>query len=396
MFDLKIGQLESRLISIFTNSQSRKKYFILILSLFTFGGCTHEKVAINGQKDYAPNITEVQSQNIFAETKDFPNNTQLAIAILSNGTSKYYGIKRKNDTIFTFDNHDNVFEIGSISKVFTATLLADMVVNNQLGLEDNINDYLEWPLKGDVKITFKQLSNHTSGLPRLPSNLILDSVDLQNPYKDYDESKLKEYLTQNLRLNQNPGEKSEYSNLGVGLLGYVLSEIDSTSYENLLQTKILTKYNMTGTSSNRRLISNQLVKGLDAQGNETPNWDLNVLVGAGGIVSSVIDLSRFALAQFNDSDQILALTRKPTFTLQANKAHMGLGWAIKNNTGEEWITHSGGTGGYRSFITIDMTNRTGVIILSNLSAFHKKNMNIDNLGIRLLGTLKKSHLMAQH
>ena len=153
---------------------------------------------------------------------------------------------------------------------------------------------------------------------------------------------------------------------------------------------------MTGTSSNRRLISNQLVKGLDAQGNETPNWDLNVLVGAGGIVSSVIDLSRFALAQFNDSDQILALTRKPTFTLQANKAHMGLGWAIKNNTGEEWITHSGGTGGYRSFITIDMTNRTGVIILSNLSAFHKKNMNIDNLGIRLLGTLKKSHLMAQH
>lgn len=383
------------LISILTNTLQKKRYFILIIFLYAFSGCTDEKVAFNGQKDYAPNITEVQSQNIFAETKDFPNNTQLAIAIIHNGTTKFYGIKRVNDTILTIDNHDNVFEIGSISKVFTATLLADMVVNNQLGLDDNINDYLEWPLKGGVKITFKQLSNHTSGLPRLPTNLLLDSVDLENPYKDYDDLKLKQYLTQDLQLNQNPGEKSEYSNLGVGLLGYVLSEIDSTSYENLLQTKILTKYNMTGTTSNRRLISNQLVKGLDAQGNEAPNWDLNVLVGAGGIVSSVTDLSRFALAQFNDSDQILALTRKPTFNFQANKADMGLGWAIIRNQHGTRFMHSGGTGGYRSNIVLDIANKNGVIILSNLSAFHKNNMNIDNLGERLMGTLKKSHLMAQ-
>ena len=371
-----------------------KKYLPIVL-LLLISGCNKAKVAFNGQKDYAPNITEVQSQNIFAETKDFPNNTQLAIAIIHNGTTKFYGIKRVNDTILTIDNHDNVFEIGSISKVFTATLLADMVVNNQLGLDDNINDYLEWPLKGGVKITFKQLSNHTSGLPRLPTNLLLDSVDLENPYKDYDDLKLKQYLTQDLQLSQNPGEKSEYSNLGVGLLGYVLSEIDSTSYENLLQTKILTKYNMTGTTSNRRLISNQLVKGLDAQGNETPNWDLNVLVGAGGILSSVTDLSRFALAQFNDSDQVLALTRKPTFNLQANKADIGLGWFIQKKIEEDWIMHSGGTGGYRSHMVLDIANKNGVIILSNISAAHKNSMNIDNLGTRLMGTLKKSHLTDQ-
>lgn len=371
-----------------------KKYLPIVL-LLLISGCNKAKVAFNGQKDYAPNITEVQSQNIFAETKDFPNNTQLAIAIIHNGTTKFYGIKRVNDTILTIDNQDNVFEIGSISKVFTATLLADMVVNNQLGLDDNINDYLEWPLKGGVKITFKQLSNHTSGLPRLPTNLLLDSVDLENPYKDYDDLKLKQYLTQDLQLNQNPGEKSEYSNLGVGLLGYVLSEIDSTSYENLLQTKILTKYSMTGTTSNRRLISNQLVKGLDAQGNETPNWDLNVLMGAGGILSSVADLSKFAQAQFNDSDQALALTREPTFNFQANKADMGLGWAIIRNQHGTRFMHSGGTGGYRSNLVLDIANKNGVIILSNLSAFHKNNMNIDNLGERLMGTLKKLESIAQ-
>ncbi|MCK0147437.1 beta-lactamase family protein [Arenibacter sp. F26102] len=372
-----------------------KKYLTLILLCILTYGCGHEKVAFNGQKDFNQSITDIQSKNIYAESKDFPNNTQLSFAIIKDGITKFYGIKRENDTIFTIDNHDGVFEIGSISKVFTATILADMVVNNKLGLDDNINHYLEWPLKDGVKITFKQLSNHTSGLPRLPSNLILDSIDLQNPYKDYDEQKLKQYLTQVLQLNQNPGEKSEYSNLGVGLLGFVLSKMDSTSYENLLQTKIFTKYLMTNSTTNRTLISNKLVMGLDVSGKETPNWDLNVLEGAGGILSSVADLSKFALAQFNDSNQVLALTRKPTFNLQANKADMGLGWAIIKNTGEEWFTHSGGTGGYRSHIVLDIANKNGVIILSNLSAFHKKNMNIDNLGERLMGTLKKVESIAQ-
>ena len=395
MFNLKIGPLEMFLISILTNTQQKKKYFILILFLYAFSGCTDEKVAINGQKDYAQHITELQAKYIFAETKEFPNNTQLAIAILHNGTTNFYGIKRENDTVFNIDNHDSVFEIGSISKVFTATLLADMVVNQQLGLDDNINDYLEWPLKGDVKITFKQLSNHTSGLPRLPTNLPLDSVELQNPYKDYDEQKLKQYVTQHLQLNQNPGEKSEYSNLGVGLLGFMLSKIDSTSYENLLQSKICTKYKLVRTTTDRDQIRSHLIKGLDENGNETPNWDLNVLVGAGGILSSVADLSNFARAQFNDSDQILSLTRKVSFSLEPNKAEMGLGWAIQKDIGKKLIMHSGGTGGYRSNIVLNMANQNGVIILSNLSAFHKNNMNIDNLGIRLLKTLDKSNTIVQ-
>ena len=372
-----------------------KKYLTLILLGITTYGCNQEKVAYNGQKDFTQHITELQSKYIFAETKEFPNNTQLAIAIISNGTPNFYGIKREKDTIFTIENHDNVFEIGSISKVFTATLLADLAINKQLDLEDNITDYLEWPLKDGIEITFKQLSNHTSGLPRLPTNLLLDSVDMQNPYKDYDESMLKQYLTKELQLNQNPGEKSEYSNLGVGLLGYILSEIDNTSYENLLQTKICSKYTMGHTTTNRNQIRSQLIIGLDENGIETPNWDLNVLVGAGGILSSVADLSKFAQAHFNDSDQILSLTRKPTFSLEPNKAEIGLGWAIHKNIGKTLIMHSGGTGGYRSNIVLNMANKNGVIILSNLSAFHKNNMNIDNLGIRLLETLDKSNLIVQ-
>lgn len=367
-----------------------KAYCIYILSLLAIGGCTQEKVAFNGQQNKGRSITEAQSKIIYAESKDFPNNTQLSLALIKNGTAQFYGIKRKNDTIVTIDNHDGVFEIGSISKVFTATLLADLVVDHQLELEDHINDFLDWPLKDNVKITFKQLSNHTSGLPRLPGNLLPDSVDLQNPYKDYDELKLKQYLAQELALNHDPGEKSEYSNLGVGLLGYILSGMDNTSYEDLLQTKICTKYEMASTTTDRNSIKNKLIRGLDTDGNETPNWDLNVLVGAGGIVSSVADLSKFAQAQFNDSDEILALTRKPTYGLQTNNAGMGLGWAIKKTPVGEQLMHGGGTGGYRSNIIIDMAHRTGVVILSNVTAFHKYSINIDNLSVRLLETLNKT------
>lgn len=352
--------------------------------------CNEVKVAVNHQKEYNESVTELQSKYIFAETKDFPNNTQLAISLIKNGRTKFYGVKRENDTIITIDNHEGIFEIGSISKVFTATILADLVVNQRLDLDDNINDYLKWPLKDDVKITFKQLSNHTSGLPRLPSNLLPDSLDLQNPYKDYDARKLNQYMTKELQLNQNPGEKFEYSNLGVGLLGFILNKIDSTSYENLLQTKICTPYNMASTTTNRNNIIKQLVMGLDANGDETPNWDLNVLVGAGGILSSVTDLSKFAQAQFDDSDPVLALTRKSTFTAQENKLDIGLGWAIRTDLDEKSFSHNGGTGGYRSFLVVDIKNENGVIILSNISAAHKHSMNIDNLGIRLMETLKKS------
>ena len=87
---------------------------------------------------------------------------------------------------------------------------------------------------------------------------------------------MKQYLTQELQLNQNSGEKFEYSNLGVGLLGFILNEIDTVSYDKPLQTKIYTKYNMANTPTDRNSIRYKLVRGLDLDGNETPNWDLNV------------------------------------------------------------------------------------------------------------------------
>ena len=154
---------------------------IWILLFLTGGIFSCAKIAVDGQEYDEAKITRTQSKSIFRECQDLPNNTQVSISIIENGKVKFYGIRRKNDTIFTYDNHKSVFEVGSISKVFTATLLADFVLNNKVNLDDQISDYIKTPFKDSIEITFKQLANHTSGLPRLPSNLSLLSVDLKKP-----------------------------------------------------------------------------------------------------------------------------------------------------------------------------------------------------------------------
>lgn len=367
-----------------------EKYFTIIILLSIYI-CANSQVseAVNGQLVKKKTVTEEQSKLIFEKSKTFPNNTQFSIAIIENGVTRFYGVKRENNSILTIDNHKSIFEIGSISKVFTSTILADFVIAHKINLDSTIGTYIKPLIKDDRKITFKELANHTSGLPRLPSNLNLLIADPRNPYKDYDEKKLIKYLNMQLKLSQNPGEKYEYSNLGAGLLGYLLSRIDNTTYENLLQTQISSKYRMTSTTTNRNTIKNKLVKGLDYNGNEVLNWDFNILAGAGAVLSNVDDLSKFAVAQFDNSNRELALTRKPTFSIN-DKMDIGLGWhIIKTKSGNNWFWHNGGTGGYTSSMAIDTERKTGIIILSNVSAFNKDMGNIDNLCFELLRTLEK-------
>ncbi|MGM0620665.1 MAG: serine hydrolase domain-containing protein [Bacteroidota bacterium] len=370
-----------------------KKYLTTVIGLFLLS-CS------NGQPPFAENglinngleITRDQTDLICEKSKSFPENTQLSIAIIDSSIVKFVGITRINDTIGSTDNRHKIFEIGSISKVFTSTLLANFAINGKPELDDTIQDFTDTKMNTSEKITFKQLANHTSGLPRLPSNLNLLSSDPGNPYKNYDEEKLKEYLTEKLKLQRAPGTEFEYSNLGAGLLGYLLTEVSKSSYEELLNELIFSKYDMPSSTTNRDKVKDKLVKGLDNKGNETSNWDLNALVGAGGILSSVDDLTKFAIAQFDRHNTELYLTQQPTFTVSEHM-QMGLGWhIIKTNNGKsEIIWHNGGTGGYTSSMALDTENKCGIIILSNVSAFHKDSGKIDDLCFGLMNTMWNSN-----
>ena len=312
----------------------------------------------------------------------------MSIALIHDGEVSFFGIKRVNDTIITLVNHEQVFEIASISKVFTATLLSNFIEEGKLNLDDAIQDY-DTLSNLDQKITFKSLANHTSGLSRLPSNLNLFTADMWNPYKDYGEDQLQEFLKSEIKLSQEPGLKYDYSNLGVGLLGYEISKIAKSTYEDLLQDKIFSKYDMDRSSTIKKKIETLLIPGLNVIGGETSNWDFNALVACGGILSTTNDLAKFAIAHFDDRNKELQHTQKSTFKVSKNMS-IGLGWHILSREDKPTVIwHNGGTGGYSSSMTLDRANKNGVIILSNASAFNPLSANIDKLGFAVMETFRE-------
>ncbi len=326
---------------------------------------------------------------IFEKAAQLPEDTQVSIGLVKNDSVHYLGIRRIKDTLLMCDLSKAIFEIGSITKVFTSTLLAEFVLNSGLHLNDNINDYLPFELNKDQSIAFIQLANHTSGLPRMPTNLDLSKVNPNNPYESYGEEELTLYLSGQMELSTPPGKKYVYSNLGVGLLGYLLSSVAHTSYENLLQTKIFNKYGMVHSTTIQGKVQDQLIKGINDQSEIVSNWDMNVLQGAGGILSSVEDLTKFARAQFDTENKALALTRTSTHQV-SDQMRQGLGWGILiRKEDSAWYWHNGGTGGYTSSMIVDVKNRNSVVVLSNLSAFSKRTDAIGELSHELMVLLSK-------
>ena len=340
-----------------------------------------ENNAVNALSSYPKEIAAL----VFSAAKDLPNNAQLSIAIIENGKTKYYGITKIKDTIKPAENQKNLFEIGSITKVFTSSILASLVENGKIKLTDPINTYYPFSFKDNIKITFESLANHTSGLPRLPENL--DLSNQTNPYKDYGKNEMEAYLKGLIKLEHAASTTYSYSNLGAGLLGYTLGLSQKTSFQNLLQQRIFDKYGMTSSYISSKNLGNSLIKGLNKKGDKVSNWDFDVLFPAGGIISSTEDLAKFVYAQFNPKNKELELTRKTTFTIKGD-TKIGLGWHISAVTGaDDLFWHNGGTGGYSSSVVMDVKAKTAVIILSNVFDINNK---IDALSYDLImNTAKK-------
>ena len=338
-----------------------------------------------GQENREPdNVLDEQSKLIFKVLDEFPKNTQFAIAFVKNGTVVFEGVVKDSNELKTIENKHSVFEIGSISKVFTSTLLANAILEEKVRIDGLVNEHLNFKIHNDYEFGLVQLANHTSGLPRMPGNFIFNSSDPANPFKDYGEKALREFLELYIKLDDDMSISYEYSNLGAGLLGYALTKIYNKSYSDLLSDKVFMKYDMINSGTNSKKVKSLLAQGLDDKGNPTSNWDLNVLVGAGGILSNVEDMSKFMLAQFNTDNKELNLTRKQTFSV-SDKTALGLGWHIKKDSSlKDLVWHNGATGGYRSCMVFDVESNDGIVVLSNISGFHKSAGKIDKLAFDLL------------
>lgn len=367
---------------------SSKKSKISGFKIVPFDEEAFTRKVVNGLVNFNNDINQEQRLLIFEFCKGLPNDTEIAIGLIQNRAPKFYGIRIENDTMTAKLNQKSVFEIGSISKVFTSTILSSYVKENKIKLSDYINKDFAFDFNNNTKITYLELANHSSGLARLPSNLDLNLVDKSNPYKDYDQVKLQSFLKNELSLKDSLVGTYSYSNLGAGLLGFSLEKRFNMNYEQLLQKQVLSKYKMFNTTTVRSKVKESLIRGLDSKGEKTSNWDMSVLVGAGGVLSNTEDITKFIQAHFLTKNKELQLTTEKTLVAN-DKMNIGLAWhLLESESGAEWIWHNGGTGGYTSSLAMDKASKNAVVILSNVSAMNPKMTIIDKLCFELLKTLE--------
>lgn len=281
---------------------------------------------------------------------------------------------------------DTVYEIGSISKVFTGLLLADAVVQGAVTLDTPIG--LLWPelqaanatLAGGIAL--RHLATHTSGLPRMPINFA--PADPDNPYADYDRQRLLQFLA-HVGVPQPPGEKSEYSNLALGTLGELLAIQAGVSYDDLLRQRILEPLGMDHTGAVLTEWQREhLAPPHRADGEASHHWDFEALAGAGAICSTTSDLLRWLDAALdppaNDLGRALELAWQQHQAPIGDGFAMGLGWHIARDGHTRW--HNGQTGGYHGMVLLHRDGETGVVALANTAT-----MELDALAESILRML---------
>ena len=281
-------------------------------------------------------------------------------------------------------NGDTVFEIGSITKAFTAILLAELAEEGAVELETPVQRLLgpdvTVPTRSGAEITLLHLATHSSGLPRMPNNF--RPADAGNPYADYTVAQLYEFLSSH-ELARDIGDAVEYSNLGAGLLGHALALNQETDYETLVSDRLLEPLGMSDTSITLSPSQRErLAIGHSVQLRPVANWDLPTLAGAGALRSTVNDMLTFVEAnlgvQRSALQDAMAMTHAPRRDFPGPNMQIGLGWITRSGHGRVLHWHNGGTGGYRSFLGFDLESQTGVVVLSNSGD------SVDDLGFHLL------------
>lgn len=286
---------------------------------------------------------------------------------------------------------NTLFEIGSVTKIFTALLLADMVQRAELTLTDPIAKYLPKeiivPQRSGKVITLVDLATHMSGLPYMPDNFAPANPD--NPYTDYSLGHLYNFLS-GYQLTRDIGSQREYSNLGYGLLGHVLECRAGTDYETLVRERILAPFGMgsTGIALSSEM-SARLATGHNSALEAYPNWDNPTLTGAGALRSTANDLLTFLemasgikKTPLAPSFAAMSFLRGPIVQgpTEIGDYGMGLGWGIMKSGDNQLIWHNGTTGGYQSFIGFLPKINVGIVALTN----SRTDAGVDDIAQHLL------------
>lgn len=340
---------------------------------------------LNPLQTSAQLISDELKANISERVKkaEFPG---ISIAVFNAEGTAYYNKGKMEFGGSAEVSESTLYEIGSITKTFTAILLADQVQQGKMNLDDPIAKYLpenlDIPTRKETEITLRHLATHTSGLPRLPANM--SPADMSNPYADYTYEQMYEFID-GYSLKRTPGFSYLYSNYAVGLLGHLLERHSGKSYEELVKEVIAEPLGM----SNTVLALSDEQKRNFASGHRgtvpVSAWDLNTLAGAGGLRSNTVDMVRYIKANMGFIDTelraALDLSHETAIVSERNEQSLALIWVYMNDD-PNILWHNGGTGGFRTFAGFNKKTGVGVVVLTNSTS------GADDIGLHVLDKSK--------
>lgn len=346
----------------------------------------------NTPQDYEPIISGFLDKNVIPG---------LVVGIVDESGSHLFSYGYQGVDEHQKITQDTIFEIGSLSKVFTGLLLAEAVDSGSATLNDPIRSCIPQEFITDQafydQITLGHLTTHTSGLPRVPQTLgytiqsFFPNLTGGNPYAKVTREKVFSYLSQTAAPKR-IGTDWSYSNYGVGLLGACLSGKKGLSYEETLLSVIAGPLGMPNTTVHLDQAQEALyVPGYRSYvrigrlvvGIENQPWLMGEgLVGAGGIRSSGADMLKFLEACISEEPEFISLSTQPVFQID-DESDMGMGWLIDRSLLENQtvIWHNGMTGGFNSYLAFFEDKPYGVFVIANT------NVNIQSLGEEIMSSI---------
>ena len=371
----------------------------VLLSTSSFPHLAHSlsnSSAATANQTFVPSFKEIPVKVKEFILNNIVNKSKAAIVvglIDLNGTKVYsFGNISKANNIPV--NENTLFDIGSITKTFTTLLLADMVKQGIVNLNDPIEKYLpanvKVPQYNGVKITLEDLASHTSGLPEWPSNIWLNNnVGIFNP--NYSETMLYQGLS-NTTLTREPGSQFQYSSFGIGLLAHILSVKAGVPYEQLVKHRILDVLGMNDTkiTLSPNDIKNRFSVGHQGGREITTPTVPEIVAGAGAFRSIGNDLLKYTSAnlgflhtKLDNAIQLYHLITHPIPPANPMNysEYVALDWRVITNLSTETLSHEGAINGWHSLVGFIPTKRVGVVLLCSCDL---KDVDMHNLGFVLL------------
>ncbi len=326
----------------------------------------------------------------------------LVIGVYKDGKSLIKGYGTVNKEGATAPDALTVFQIASVSKLFTASLLQILCDQGVLTMDATLGELIGGPIAlspAAQQVTLKQLATHTSGFTSIPKPLERAAIKLagkenllRNPYSHLGPKYIFDYL-ETTEDKREPG-RFEYSNFGMGLLGHVLEIVTKKNLESLASERLLAPLDMRNTAIVLTPeMKMHLTQGYTANGEPSPMWTFSALAGAGAFNSNAEDMMKFIRANIEEGSHMsrpLKKMHEPKFG-----GDTGVGWIqptfldrfFGNKT---MVWHNGMVGGYASYVSIDTKAKTGIVILSN------KAVDVTMLGMMLTRRARTQSWSSQH